>query len=298
MSTSARGGKPHGCAYAKHWRHRNAKHWRHRNAKHWRHRNAKHWRHRNAKHWRHRNAKQWRHGDVKPWQPALGSGYHATRGLYHYSCDCLPFRGFVNCSSHGHDYDVKLQLVESISNAAANAASTAQEIGSGEIVHEATSPKSAAALIQQRSDQTQQDWQQESELVQLQIDTYFPGPAQKKLGKAWTNAEVMVDDLILISGQVDNQPERTQYVNELRDKLAQQGFKLTNQQWTVLNQSPGCYVSDPGCSVAFHEAFKTACLKLAEDIQTYILHSLTANIQDTDTIFQPFICTHTPACNL
>ena len=201
-------------------------------------------------------------------------------------------------AGHGHDYDVKLQLVESISNAAANAASTAQEIGSGEIVHEATSPKSAAALIQQRSDQTQQDWQQESELVQLQIDTYFPGPAQKKLGKAWTNAEVMVDALILISGQVDNQPERTQYVNELRDKLAQQGFKLTNQQWTVLNQSPGCYVSDPGCSVAFHEAFKTACLKLAEDIQTYILHSLTANIQDTDTIFQPFICTHTPACNL
>ena len=65
----------------------------------------------------------------------------------------LVFLVSSTAAGHGHDFDVKLQLVESISTAAANAASTAQEIGSGDIVHEATSPQSAAALIQQQSDQ-------------------------------------------------------------------------------------------------------------------------------------------------
>lgn len=210
----------------------------------------------------------------------------------------LVFLVSSTAAGHGHDFDVKLQLVESISTAAANAASTAQEIGSGDIVHEATSPQSAAALIQQQSDQAQREWQQETELVQLQINTYFPGLAKMKLDKAWANAEVMVEDLILISGQVDNQAERTQYVNGLRDSLLQQGFTLSNQQWTVLNQSPGCYVSDAGCPGTFHQAFTAACFKLAEDIQMYLLRYLTANIQNTDTIFQPWICTHTGVCNL
>jgi hypothetical protein len=199
-------------------------------------------------------------------------------------------------SGHGHDFDVKLQLVESISTATTNAASAAKEIGSGDIVHEATSSISPAAVVQQRSDQALQEWQQETGLVQLQIDTYFPGPAKQKLGMAWANAEVMVQKLIFISGQVYS--GRTNYVSDLRIRLAQQGFTLTNQQWTTLNQSPACYVSDGGCSANFHEMFTDAYFKLAEDIQSYVLHDLTAEIQNTDTIFQPWICIHTPFCNL
>jgi hypothetical protein len=64
----------------------------------------------------------------------------------------LLFVASSTATGHQHDYGVKLQLVESISTAAANAASIAREIGSGEIVHEATSPQSAAAVIQQRSE--------------------------------------------------------------------------------------------------------------------------------------------------
>jgi hypothetical protein len=208
----------------------------------------------------------------------------------------LLFVASSTATGHQHDYGVKLQLVESISTAAANAASIAREIGSGEIVHEATSPQSAAAVIQQRSDQALRGWEQETELAQLQIDTYFPGQAKEKLDKAWGNAAAMVESLIFISGQVDS--NRAPYVNDLRKDLAHQGFGLAKQQWTILRQSPKCYVSTDGCTAKFHRVFTAACYKVAKDIQTYILRDLTMNIQHTDTIFQPWVCTHTVACNL
>jgi hypothetical protein len=208
----------------------------------------------------------------------------------------LLFVASSTATGHEHDYQVKLQMVESISAAAASAASIAREIGSGEIVHEATSPQSAAAVIQQRSDQALRGWEQETELAQLQIDTYFPGQAKEKLGRAWGNAAAMVENLILISGQVDG--NRTSYVNDLRKSLARLGFRLENRQWTILRQSPRCYVSNGGCPAKFHAFFTAACYNLAKDIQMYLLRDLTAEIQHTDTIFQPGICAHTVVCNL
>jgi hypothetical protein len=50
-------------------------------------------------------------------------------------------------TGHGHDYDTKQQLVESISTAAANAVSAAQDIGSGSLVNEATSSIPPAAVV-------------------------------------------------------------------------------------------------------------------------------------------------------
>ena len=151
-------------------------------------------------------------------------------------------------------------------------------------------------MIQQRSDQALRDWEQETELVQLQIDTYFPGQAKQRLDKAWGNAAAMVENLILISGQVDG--NRTPYVSDLQKSLMRLQFRLADQQWTILKQSPSCYVSNGGCPAKFHAFFTAACYKLAKDIQMYLLRDLTAEIQHTDTIFQPWICAHTVVCNL
>jgi hypothetical protein len=197
-------------------------------------------------------------------------------------------------TGHERDHDVKQQLVESVGVATSDAISAAREIGSGEIIHEATPSQPAAAVIQQRSDQALQDWRQKAELAQIEIDTYFQGQAKKELDTAWTDAAKMVENLIIISGQVDN---RAQYVNRLRNSLALRGFSLANQQWTTLKVSPVCYVSN-SCTTNFHADFTAACEQLAQDIQTYLLSDLMVKIQHQNTIFQPWICAHSVVCNL
>ena len=204
------------------------------------------------------------------------------------------FVASLTATGHERDHDVKQQLVESIGIATSDAISAAREIGSGEIIHEATPSQPAAAVIQQRSDQALQDWRQKAELAQIEIDTYFQGQARKELNTAWTDAAKMVENLIIISGQVDG---RAQYVNRLRNSLTRRGFSLTNQQWATLKISPVCYVSN-SCTTNFHTDFTAACEQLAQDIQTYLLSDLTVKIQYRNTIFQPWICAHTVVCDL
>jgi hypothetical protein len=207
------------------------------------------------------------------------------------------FFASVTVTGHQRDHDVKQQLVETISTAASDATSYAEEVGSSEIVHEGTSPQQASAVIQQRFDQAWRDWQRGAELVRLQIETYFPNPAKHELDNAWNNAETMVNDLMVLSGQADN---RTSYVDTLKHSFAaaDKGFSLTSEQLTVLGEGPGytCYISRI-CGKGFPNDFLGAINHVVQGIQSYLQDDLTAKIQSRDTIFQPWICVTTPICN-
>jgi len=208
------------------------------------------------------------------------------------------FFATVTVSGHQRDHDVKQQLVESISTVVSDATSYAEEVGSGEIVHEGTPSQPASAVIQQRFDQAWQDWRRGDELVRLQINTYFPNPARNELNTTWNNVEIMVNDLIFLGGQVNN---RTSYVHTLQRSFADAGkrYSLTSQESTVLGETPGpaCYISGK-CPNGFQGEFLDAINGAVGSIQSYLLNDLTAKIQNRDTIFQPWICVTTPVCNV
>lgn len=197
-------------------------------------------------------------------------------------------------AEHQHDLDVKQNLVESISNSASDAFSTALELGSGDIVHEATSSQPASALIQQRHDQALRDWRQESGLMQFEIDTYYGGQAREELDNAWQHAENMVVNLVLISGQLYTTTDRAQVLKYLQNNLGS-GSGLNNPEWAALDTNPGCYPSND-CPGSFRMEFTAASQALVRAVQTYLAHNLVADIVQNNTVFQPMPCRDLHIC--
>ena len=186
-------------------------------------------------------------------------------------------------SAAQRDFDLREQLAEQATSAAATATSDAWRLGTGDIRLEASSRHQGDLLVQRTWLQARAAWQERAALVRLRLTAYLGGGrTETSVCSAWDQIRDAVDALIILSGDVRSLADRASAISKLRTAVTSNDVKppVPAVAWTALEQNPTATPS---------EAFRGAIKEVVAAVQKLAATRI-ADIQSLHTRFWPESC--------